>query len=132
LLAIAGTAATLGAIHTQAREVTPESIWLKDLALVGLGFGALLGLLLPSSFWQGGRWLVAIAVGSGTCGLAYMIASAVVYGGGDESDTGGLGLVFVVFMVVCAGPMVTGAAVGGLVHTAVARVRARWRGAPEG
>jgi hypothetical protein len=125
LLAIAGTAAALGTIATAPGQEIPPSTWATDAAITGLGFGLLLGLFLPRPLWRGGRWLVPLAVGSGTYALAYVIAHAVGYGGGDESDTGGIGLVLLVFTVVCLGPMVIAAALGALIRVTIAATQRR-------
>jgi hypothetical protein len=133
LLAIAGTAAALGTIDSAPGQDIPAHTFTVDAALAGLGFGLLFGLSLPRGLWQGRRWLAALAVGSGIYALSYFIAAAVGYGDGDNSDSGGMGLVFVYLAVVCFGPMLAAAALGALIRLTITAGRDKalemWRGA---
>ena len=116
-LAILGAAAALGAIANSSANEISNATWAVEAAGAGAVFGALFGLFIHPPWPRKALSWVQLA-GAGLYALVYLIA--FVWGDGP-SKNGDEGLVFLIFGVTCAVPML---ATAFLTDALVSRMRA--------
>lgn len=115
-IGISVAAFILGTVNSSPGHEIPTATWAAEAALVGVGAGVLLGLFTRHRPWQGYGGVLVLG-GAAVYSLAYAVAAARGYGGGDSGDAG-WGLVFVVIGITCLAPMEASAAAAHALRTA--------------